>query len=421
MLSCRRVTIERNKTLVIVFVVAGVLLAACSSGSTLKIVSSLPLTGDSLARAEMVVNSIQLKLQQINGQACGGKYNIAYESWDDASAALGRWDPDVETKNANRAVSDQSVVAYIGPFDSEAAKRSIPILNVANLVMVSPANTYPGLTKSSGADAKAGEPDVYYPYKVRNYARAVAADDIQGAVAANWAKQLGAKSVYILDDAELYGQGIADVFDNTARQLGLTVVGHESIDPQAADYRTLMEKINTSNNGNPPDLIYAGMLVNNNASQVLKDKVGVMGDNTRVKYMGPDDITTPAFIDGAGQDAAEGVYATGAGVPNDQLPPAGQQYLKDYTAEYGQANELYGVYGYEAATVVLKAIEDVCTAGKDPTDRAAVRDAVFAMKDFSGVLGTWSFDANGDTSLTDMTGYLVKDGQYVPVESLKAP
>jgi branched-chain amino acid transport system substrate-binding protein len=430
-----------TKTLVVLFVVAGVLLAACqpaaapatqapqaqptsapaqpSSGGTLKIVSSLPLTGASLTQTETIVNSIKLKLKQIGNAVCGGKYKIVYESLDDASAALGKWDPAVETENANKAVADKSVVAYIGTFNSGAAKLSIPILGAVNLVMVSPANTYPGLTKTNGAAP--GEPDVYYPSGKRNYARVIVADDVQGAVAANWAKTLGAKSVYILDDAELYGKGVADVFDKTAKELGLTVVGHESIDPKAADYKALMEKINASNGGNPPDMIYVGMVVDNNASQLLKDKVAVMGDNTKVKYMGPDGINTQSFIDGAGPEVAEGAYATTGGVPDAQLPAAGQQYLKDYAAAYGPLNEPYAKYGYEAVAVVIDAFERICKDGKDPTDRATVRDYVFATKDFNGgVLGTWSFDANGDTSLIDQTGYLVKGGKYTQVGVLKA-
>jgi branched-chain amino acid transport system substrate-binding protein len=410
-----------KKTLVIVLVIAGVLLAACGQsggGQTLKIVSSLPLTGASLTQTDTIVKSIQLKLKQIGNKVCGGKYNIVYESKDDASAALGKWDPAVETENANKAAADKSVIAYIGTFNSGAAKLSIPILNKADVVMVSPANTYAGLTKPGKGEG--GEPDVYYPSGKRNYARVVAADDIQGAVAANWANSLGVKSVYILDDGELYGKGVADVFNATAKQLGMTVLGQESIDPKAADYKALMTKISTSNNGGAPDMIYVGMVVDNNAAQLLKDKVGVMGDNTTVKFMGPDGIQTQAFIDGAGADVAEGAFATVGGIPNDQLPAAGQQYLKDYEKEYGKTNEPYAVYGYDAIGAVIAGIEKVCAAGGDPTNRAAVRDAVMSLKDYSGALGTWSFDANGDTSLTDMTGYVVQGGAYTPAGTFKA-
>ncbi len=199
----------------------------------------------------------------------------------------------------------------------------------------------------------------------------------------------------------------------------MTVLGHEGIDPKAADYKALMTKISTSNNGNPPDGIFVGMVVDNNASQLLKDKVAIMGDNTKVKYMGPDGIQTQAFIDGAGADVAEGVYASVGGLPLDKLGPSGQKFLTDYEAKYGKLTEPYAVYGYEAMNVLMQALENVCAAGGNPADRATVNKAVFAIKDFNGVLGTWSFDQNGDTSITDMTIYQVKNGAYTPVGTFK--
>jgi len=393
--------------------------AAPAAMGTLKIVSSLPMTGSSLTQTQTIVNAMQLRLDQDNSTVCGGKYTVEYEAWDDASAALGKWDPAVETENANKAAADTSIVAYLGTFNSGAAKLSIPILNQAGpLVMISPANTNPGLTKAD--KDLPGVTDSYYPTGVRSYARVVAADDIQGLVAANFVKnELKATTVYILDDQELYGKGVADVFEATAKSIGLTVVGHEGIDPKAADYKALMTKISTSNAGGPPDAIYTGMVVDNNAAQLLKDKVAIMGDNTKVKYVGPDGIQTQAFIDGAGADVAEGVYASVAGVPFDALPASGKQFKKDYEAKFGPLTEPYSVYGYETMSVALKAINDVCASGGDPTNRKAIRDAVFAIKNFDGALGTWSFDANGDTSLTDMTFYQVKAGAYVALGTFK--
>jgi len=417
---------KRSFVVLAMLVVASIVLSACGGGGgggaasevTLKIVSSLPMTGSSLTQTQTIVNAMQLRLEQANMQACGGKYTLEYEPWDDASAALGKWDPAVETENANKAAADSSIVAYLGTFNSGAAKLSIPILNGAGpLVMVSPANTNPGLTKAD--KDLPGVTDSYYPTGVRSYTRVVAADDIQGKVAANFVKSLGATSVYILDDQELYGKGVADVFEATAKEIGLTVLGHEGIDPKAADYKALMTKISTSNNGGAPDAIYVGMVVDNNASQLLKDKVAIMGDNKTVKYVGPDGIQTQAFIDGAGSDVAEGAYASVAGVPLTELPEAGKKFVVDYEAKFGPLTEPYAVYGYETMNVALKAIEDVCAAGGDPTNREAVRAAVFAIKDFGGALGTWSFDANGDTSLTDMTFYQVQGGGYVSVGTFR--
>ncbi len=415
---------KRTFALLSILVAASMLLSACGAaaaggGKTLKIVSSLPMTGSSLTQTQTIVNAEQLRLAQANYQACGGKYKLSYEAWDDASAAQGQWDPAVETENGNKAAADPSVIAYLGTFNSGAAKLSIPILDQAGLVMISPANTYAGLTKPGMGEP--GEPDKYYPTGIRNYARVVTADDVQGKVDANFMfNQLHVKTVYILDDQQLYGKGIADVFEATAKQLGMTVLGHEGIDTKAADYKALMQKISTSNNGQPPDGIFVGMVIDSNAAQLLKDKVAIMGDNTKVKFMGPDGIQTQAMIDGAGKDVAEGIYASVAGLAfPDNLTPAGKKFVADYEAKYGKLTEPYSIYGYETMNVLLKAIENVCASGGDPSNRKAVRDAVFAIKDFNGVLGTWSFDKNGDTTLTDMTVYEVKNGSYVAVGTFK--
>jgi branched-chain amino acid transport system substrate-binding protein len=276
------------------------------------------------------------------------------------------------------------------------------------------------LTTKVGADVPGGEPDKYYPTKVRNYARVVTNDNVQGLVDANFMfNKLGVKAIYVLNDNELYGQGVANVFADTAKKLGMTVLANEPIDPKAADYKALMTKISTSNNGNPPDGIFVGMVVDNNAAQLLKDKVAIMGDNTKVKYMGPDGVQTQAFIDGAGASVAEGAYASVAGLAPENYTAAGKKFLASYEAKYGHLTEPYAILGYEDMNVVLAGIESVCAAGGDPTDRASVTKAVLATKDFNGVLGTWSFDANGDTTLTDMTIYQAQGGKYVSVGTFK--
>ncbi len=385
--------------------------AAGATTGTIKIVSSLPRTGSSKGQTDTLVNAIRMALEEANSRA--GSFAITYEDWDDATAAAGQWDPAQETENANKAVADKDIMVYIGTFNSGAAKLSIPILNAAQpgpLVMISPANTYPGLTKKAGAEA--GEPEKYYPTGIRNYTRVVPADDIQGTVAAEWAKELGVKKVYILDDQQLYGKGIADVFETHAKKIGLQVLGHEGIDAKAAEYKALMTKIK----GLGPDMIYYGGITQNNAGQLIKDKINVGMPNDQVRFMGPDGIFEKAFIDAAGAENAEGVYVTFGGVTPDRYTGKAAEWRDRYKTKYGGNPEVYAIYGYEAMKVALDAIE---RAGKK--DRRAIRDAVFATKNFTkGVLGSWSFDENGDTSLTTMSGAQVKRGEFVFQKELKA-
>ena len=373
-------------------------------GQTLKIVSSLPRTGSSKGQTDTIVNSINMCLDEHGRKA--GNFSIVYEDMDDATAAKGAWDAAKEAENANKAKNDRNVMVYIGTFNSGAAKVSIPILNRENLVMISPANTYPGLTKPGKGEPN--EPQVYRPSGKPNYTRVVPADDLQGAVGANWAKELGARSVYVLHDTELYGQGLAQVFQDSAKKVGLEVKGFEGIDGKASDYRALAQKIKNTN----PDLVYYGGITQNNAGKLWKDLRATLG--TGVRLMGPDGIYEEQFLKDAGE-AAEGSYITFGGVPPDKLTGKGAEWYQKYKDRFKSEPEAYAAYGYEACQVAIDAIKRA-----NKKDRAAIRDAVFATKDFDGVLGKWSFDENGDTTLTTMSGIQVRNGKFEFAKTLSA-
>jgi branched-chain amino acid transport system substrate-binding protein len=370
---------------------------------TVKIISSLPMTGASRTQTVEIVNSIQMAIAdtKINN------VTVNFEALDDATAAKGSWDAAQEAENARKAINDKSVVAYIGTYNSGAAKVSIPLLNQAGLVMVSPANTYPGLTKPGKGESD--EPNKYFPNGKRSYARVVPADDIQGAVGAVWAKDLGAKKVYIVHDTELYGKGIADVFRAKAKDIGLTEAGYEGAQ-KADNYRALANKIKDSG----ADLVYFGGIVDNNPAVLIKDLKAVVPN---IKFMGPDGINCSEFLKQAGP-AGEGVYSTFGGVPPEKYTGKAADWLKAYNAKFNNNNpNPYAIYGYEAAKVVLAGI---AAAGDKADDRATVLANVMGTKNYDGVLGKWSFDANGDTTLTQFSGSIGKSGAWSFVKELAA-
>lgn len=405
---------KRFPIFIILFIIAGLVISSCEGNDAipLKIVSSLPLTGSARVQSMAISNGMQLRVEQAGNKACGGKYRVVYESWDDASTALGKWDPDVEAQNANNAVNDKSIIAYLGTFNSGAAKISMPILNQAGMIMISPGNTYPGLTHKVEGMTEADEPYVYFPNGVRNYVRLVATDDLQGPVIVNFMISQGIKSVYILNDQEVYGKGVAEAVKLSAQSAGIKIAGEEGYDPKAPNYLGLMEKISTSNNGGAPDAIFFGGIIENNAGQVLIDKVAVLGDNQKVKFIGPDGIYTEGLVDTAGA-AANGVFATIPGLALADLGEAGQKFYADYTKRFGETTEPYAIIGYEAMNVMLHAIENVCTAGGDPTNRNIIRDTVFGIKEFDGALGIWSFDSNGDITIPYFLVGQVQNGKFV--------
>lgn len=367
-----------------------------SQARRLKVVSSLPLTGSARLQTEMMERAIRMAFEEA-GYRCG-PFTVEYESWDDATAQAGTWDPAKEKENASRAAADPEVVAYIGTYNSGAAKISIPILNQAGMVMISPGNTYTGLTKPGSGEK--GEPEIYYPTGVRNYCRVVPADDLQGAAGAAWAAALGVKTVYILDDKELYGKGIAAVFEAECRRLGIRVLAREGIDGKAPDFRAVMNKVKESG----AELVYYGGTIQNGAAKLVKD---LRDSGSRARFMGPDSLKDSAFLQAAG-GAAEGVLCTLGSLPAEQMNQAGKTWYKAYRERYGAEPEAFAIYGYEAARVVLAGIGTAKTG-----DRAAIRNAVMATRDYPGLLGTWSFDANGDTSLSAMSGFEVKDGGFL--------
>jgi branched-chain amino acid transport system substrate-binding protein len=376
-----------------------------ASQDAIKIVSSLPRTGSANAQTTSMVNGIKMAIAEVGGAI--GSRKIVYEDWDDASPQRGNWDPAIEAQNADKAIGDPTVLAYIGTYNSGAAKISMPKLNAAGMVMVSPANTAPSLTKEGFGEAN--EPAVYRPSGKINYFRVVPTDDVQGAVAADFAKELGKKKVFVLNDREVYGKGVATIFEKRASEIGLEVVGVDGIDPKASNYKSLVTKMKQAG----ADVVYFGGTTQTNAGQLAKD---IVAGGLRATLIVPDGCYEKAFIEAAGNRALEGrVYITFGGVDPEKLEGKGKEFYENYMKAYGDKPEGYAVYGYEAAKVVISAMQRLHEAGAAIT-RATVLEEVGRTKDFSGALGTWSFDANGDTTNRTFSVNTVKDGEFTTVK-----
>jgi branched-chain amino acid transport system substrate-binding protein len=405
---------HRVGILAILGVAAALLVVGCGGGAgggqegggeggpTAKIVSDLPLQGANRQQSLTMVNAIRMAIEERGGKA--GDVNIEYESQDNATAQAGQWDAAKCAENAQQAAQDEEIVGWIGPFNSGCAQVEIPILNEAGLGMISPANTYIGLTKPSPDPS---EPEKYYPTGERNYTRVIVADDEQGQAGAILMQQEGVESVYILDDKETYGKGLADELQRSAEELGIQVAGREGIDGSASNFRSLMNKIADAN----PDAIYFGGIIENGAAQLIKDKVGAGMSNDEVLFIGPDGIFLDEFISQAG-DAAEGAYVTFGGLPASELSPEGKDFVDNFEQKYDEPVQPYTAYAYEAANVMLDAIEKAYEEDGEVTREGVLRE-VFATEDYKGVLGTWSFDEDGDTTLTELSVNRVENGEFV--------
>jgi branched-chain amino acid transport system substrate-binding protein len=353
------------------------------SGSPKYIVASdLPLQGSGRTQTIQMTDAIKFIFKQRNFKA--GKYTVGYQSCDDSTAQAGKWDSGKCSTNANAYARNQSVIGVIGTFNSGCAEIIIPKLNTAPsgpLGMVSPANTYVGLTHKGPAIAP-GEPDKYYPTGKRNYVRMVAADDYQGAADALLTQQQGFKSVFILNDKEAYGLGVASDYRNAAEKLGITISGFEAWDPKATSYEALATRIKATG----ADTVFIGGLVCENGAKLIKDLKSVLG--AKFQLIAPDGFSDLT----ANGPAAVGMYISVAGIPPEKLSGEGKTFVRDFGAQEGAQVNPYSAYAAQSAVVMLNAI------GKSDGTRPSVVDALFKTKITNGILGDISVSKNGDAT-----------------------
>ena len=379
-----------------------------SSGQYL-IASDLPLEGSGRSQTSQMTRAIKFILSKHGWKA--GKYSLAYQSCDDATAQAGKWDSGKCSANANAYAQNSSVVGVIGTFNSGCAEIIVPILNRASngpIAMVSPANTYVGLTHG-GPGTVAGEPGKYYPTGKRNYARVVAADDYQGAADAVLTKSLGVKKVYILNDKEAYGLGVASNFRNAAKKLGLTVAGFTAWDGKASSYEALAVKIKASG----AQGVFLGGLICENGGKLIKDLRNALGKGPKI--IAPDGFTPVSATVQESGSASEGTYVSVAGLPNTALKGAGAAFVAQFTKADKRPPDPYSVYAAQAAEVMVQAIK------QSNGTRADVAKQLFKLNLKGSILGNVSFNSNGDVTSNPVTIYVVKGGKSTTYRVIVPP
>ena len=377
------------------------------SGDTLTVYSSLPLQGPHARQSRSILAAEKLALKQAGGKA--GAFKVKLVSRDDSEAGdsgSARWTPGKTSDNANDAAEDSRTIAYLGDLDSSASAISIPVTNKAGFVQISPASAAVGLTKLvPGADA--GEPDKYYPEGDRTFARVVPADDVQAAAAARWAKALGSRRVFLVEDKTVEGLGIVKQFDVAAGRTGLDVVGQSGMDPRADEYGEFAKDVAARN----PDAVYFGGGVESHADRLWQDLAKAMPS---ARLLGSDRLLVPDFFERIGP-LGDRTFITSAAQDPAQLPARGARFVAQYRREVGEAPDRYAAYGYTAMSLLLDAIR---RAGDDGDERERVVDEVFDTSGFASPLGSFSIDENGDTTLDRIAGYSLKGGRPKFVEAL---
>src|SRR5438034_1354360 len=390
----------------VVLTVATMVAFACGGGGggggankgTSKIGSDLPVctTG-----GQSTANGIKFAVQQKNKAGGVEGFQIEYTSFDDCRQ--GAYNADAGVANVRQMLDDNKFLGMVGPYNSAVAKAEIPIGAPKNFVMVSPANTNPCLTKDIAGctyhpqDLRGGNPN--------NYWRVVTTDDYQGpAMADYFYKQLNIKTVAILDDSTVFGVGIAGAFEQEYRKLGGTVVKHQSYkkDQQGTQFQSLLNSMKSA----------AGLYVGGTDDQnicIPRKQMKDIGWN--VPFGGGDGIETTDCIEQAAGNESE-VYATSAGVDATQVSGA-KATIDAFRQAFPGANDFggYTMQAYDAANALMLAIGNaIKTNGGNMPTRKQVRDEFAKIQGFKGVIGTYDFDKNGDTSLKIVSIYVVKTG-----------
>ncbi len=349
-----------------------------------KIGSASPLTGPQAHIGIDIRNGVKLAIDDANAaniEIGGKKVKFEIVAEDDEA------NPTKATTVAQK-LADSKVAAVVGHFNSGASIPASKIYSDAGIPQISPSSTNPKYTQQG----------------FKTTFRVVAHDDQQGPTLARFAANtLKVKNVAVIDDSTAYGQGLADAFENTIKSLGAKIVAREHTTDKDTDFKAILTRIK----GKKPDLIMFGGIDPQAAPMVKQMKEIAI----KAKYIGGDGMQTPNFIKLAG-DASEGAMASIPGLPKEQMP-GGKEFLEKYKAKFNQGVELFAPMGYDAVMVFIDAMKRAGSA-----DPAKFLPEV-GKTSYQGVIGPIAFDDKGDLKDGPITIYVVKGGQWVPLETVK--
>jgi branched-chain amino acid transport system substrate-binding protein len=329
----------------------------------------MPLSGPTGGDGLEVVRGARLALADAHGKA--GDLAVRAIYLDDTTGQGGgaSWSPARAAANARTATEDSTAIAYLGEFESGATRSSLPITNQAHLLQVSPASTAIDLVSPSLGSNDV--PEEVQPSGQRSFGRVIPADDAQAAAGADWVHLLGVRRVGVESDGSEFGRTMAAGFEDALRGASVTRRGERLVyyagDPERAP----------------------------RSVQSLPGSVAIMESDALLQ------------CPSCGGDLGRPILATSAAQDPSQLTASGEEFVREYQRRYGSRPGRYAPYGYEAMAVVLDSIR---RAGDSGTDREAVTDAFFATADRESVLGTYSIDELGDTTLDRMAGYRLGPG-----------
>jgi branched-chain amino acid transport system substrate-binding protein len=377
----------------------GVSGAAGNISDQLTVYSSLPMQGPSAEISRQIVGGEKLALAESGGHI--GQFKVGYYSLDDSNTTTGQWDPGVTAAAAKTAAQDTTTIAYLGDYDSGASAVSLPLMNGAGILQVSPASPYVGLTSSE--DAGQDEPERFYPTGRRNFGRLMPADPVQAGAQVDLMGALKVKKLYVLNDQDPFQIPLAEIVAGDAEKAGIQVAGDDGVDTAAGtEFAGEVHKVAQSG---AQAVFFSGNLT----PGVVALWLGLHAADPNLLLLGSSGIASAAFASQIGA-AAESTYLTTPVLSAGMYPASAQRVLADYRHNFDEAATPYALYGYEAMNVVLQAIRN---AGSHGNDKQAVIDQFFRIHDRDSVLGPYSIQSSGDSTLSEYGVERVVGGRLV--------
>lgn len=371
--------------------------SADTGSTTLSVYVSLPLQGPAGPESVAVANGARLALREAGGTV--GDLVVKLVVLDDSTPVVGRWDPSRTAKNASTVVRDRTAIAYLGDGPSGATAISLPILNAAGVLQVSPTSSYQGLTGTQ--DAEQGEPEKYYPSGIRTFARPVPGDEVQARALLRSLRDEECRRLQLLDDDDVGGRGLTTAVSRAASTAGFEVVGRDGL---RADVDVVDEAASIAGRG-ADCVLFAGAL----ADWVPKLFDALHAADPQLELFGGDGLASDAFAATLGAGAQARTHLTAPVGVLEPLPGV-RAFLRRYRETFGVEARSGALYGYEAMRLVLTAIK---RAGPLGNDRAAVTRALFALGERESPLGPYRIDRDGNSSSTSYSRLDLRDGRLV--------
>jgi len=374
--------------------------SAAGGGLAIKIGIELPMTGGEAPNGVPTANGVALAIAQnpIPG------YTITINQQDDA--VNGKHNAQQGATNMQTLANDPAVLFVVGPYNSSVAQAEIPVTNAAGLMQCSPANTATTLTKGDAAKAlRKTNPDKLA------YVRVATTDDNQGAGGADIVySTIKATSAYVLDDTQTYGKGLSDGFTDAYQKLGGKVLKRDGVPDTTTDFTSY---VTTIKGMNPPAVFYGG--VTTSGLGLFRKQMAQQGLQN-IPIAGGDGIndgsaaTASSFLNIAGPDGDTNSYSTVAAIHDIPNP---DKFAADYKAKFNTDPGSYSAPAYACVQAFMAALKAV---GSGVTDLGQLREKVRAYiadpkNKYDTVLGSVSFDANGDTTQHTISYYKFDAGK----------